>query len=42
VSNENREPGTGRYATFWMGAATTGALILLWFFVFSSAMGYSN
>jgi hypothetical protein len=28
--------------SFWKGAASTGALLLLWFFVFSSVLGYSN
>jgi len=26
--------------SFWKSAASTGALLLLWFFVFSSILGY--
>jgi hypothetical protein len=28
--------------SFWRSAASTGALLLLWFFVFSSILGYGG
>lgn len=41
MSNPNRD-AKGRYATFWKGTATLAALIVMWFFIFGSWMGYSG
>ena len=41
VTNPNRD-AKGRYATFWMGLASFGALLLLWFFVMGGFVGYGG
>lgn len=39
MSNPNRDD-KGRYATWWKGLASFGALVLLWALFASGVMGY--